>query len=53
MCDVVHRTMFDVIHQTQKSLQNDVQQNIFDKLQGVWKCDETLSCVFETKKIKL
>ena len=37
-----------VIYQTQEiMIHHDAQQSIFDETQGVWKCDEALSQVFD------
>ena len=47
----MNQTLETVFHHISKhweeSWKYDAQQNIFNKVQGVWKCDETLSRVFD------
>jgi len=47
-CDISRKTMFDHIskHREERWKYN-VQRSIFDELQGVWNCDQTLSLVFD------
>ena len=59
-CKVIYQTWVTVFHHISKhweeSWKNDAQRSIFNELRGVWKCDETLSRVFDISiqlKLKL
>ena len=59
-CYVIYQIRDKVFHQifnTEKRVENtDAQRSIFDEIRGVWKCDETLSRVFDVSsksKLKL
>ena len=58
--EVIYQTQETVFHHISKhgeeSWKYNAQQSIFDKVWGVWKCDETLSWVFDISsqsKLKL
>ena len=58
--EVIYQTRETVFYHISKhweeSWKYDVQRSIFDELRGVWKCDETLSRVFDISfqsKLKL
>ena len=60
VCDVIYQTLETVFHHIFKHWENswkyDAQRSIFDKIRDVWKCDETLSRMFDISsqsKLKL
>ena len=55
IAEVIYQTWETVFHHISKprkeSWKYEAQQRIFDEIQGVWKCDETVSRVLDIKII--
>ena len=56
ICCTIQRVFHHISKNREASGKYDAQRSIFDELRGVWKCDETLSGVFDISarsKLKL